>query len=641
MKLTNRTVIFIILSVAVILRFFNYPEIPFTHDEFSALFRLQFDSFSDLIEKGIKTDGHPAGVQVFLYYWTKLFGSEAWVVKLPFTVLGILSVWLTYIIGRKWFNESVGLISSAYVASIQFTVMYSQMARPYISGLFLSLLMIYFWSNLIMNPDRNFVRNFTMYIISSALCAYNHHFSLLFAAIVGISGIFLIQRRFLMKYMLAGVLIFVLYIPHLRIFFYQLNVGGIEEWLGKPGNDFLIRFLYYVFNYSVIVILITVLIFTFGLAGIRKNEFNKKLVIISFVWFILPIVIGSVYSRYVNAVLQYSVLIFSTPMLFFLLFGFIKEQNSRINLILVSVILVANTLTLIYTRKHYEIFYTSVYEEILKDYEDIRLEGGNTIFIIDSDDRISDYYIERDSIDPGFINYSDAFQDIGAFKDYLEDNSMANDRLFLGCLSFIHPNVVPLIQDYFPAIQVQSDYPGGTTYLFSKGMDRTEKVIDFLDFESVISASWSAIDTSRVIQGEEPVRGNCYLLAGDAEWGPVFSVPLKDVIFNENNFIDISVEARSSGSLEGVVLAASLESKSKTVYWGGTDFRELEPADSASGRWQKFHHSVKMSDIDIKRDDLVLKVYIWNKDRRNLMIDNHKISLRNGNPIIYGLYEKI
>lgn len=185
MKLTNRTVIFIILSVAVILRFFNYPEIPFTHDEFSALFRLQFDSFSDLIEKGIKTDGHPAGVQVFLYYWTKLFGSEAWVVKLPFTVLGILSVWLTYIIGRKWFNESVGLISSAYVASIQFTVMYSQMARPYISGLFLSLLMIYFWSNLIMNPDRNFVRNFTMYIISSALCAYNHHFSLLFAAIVG------------------------------------------------------------------------------------------------------------------------------------------------------------------------------------------------------------------------------------------------------------------------------------------------------------------------------------------------------------------------------------------------------------------------------------------------------------------------
>ena len=178
---------------------------------------------------------------MFLYYWTKLFGSEAWVVKLPFTVLGILSVWLTYIIGRKWFNESVGLISSAYVASIQFTVMYSQMARPYISGLFLSLLMIYFWSNLIMNPDRNFVRNFTMYIISSALCAYNHHFSLLFAAIVGISGIFLIQRRFLMKYMLAGVLIFVLYIPHLRIFFYQLNVGGIEEWLGKPGNDFLIR----------------------------------------------------------------------------------------------------------------------------------------------------------------------------------------------------------------------------------------------------------------------------------------------------------------------------------------------------------------------------------------------------------------
>ena len=65
-------VLVLILLFAAVLRFWNYFEIPFTHDEFSALFRTQFNSFSELIDKGIKIDGHPAGVQMFLYFWVKI-----------------------------------------------------------------------------------------------------------------------------------------------------------------------------------------------------------------------------------------------------------------------------------------------------------------------------------------------------------------------------------------------------------------------------------------------------------------------------------------------------------------------------------------------------------------------------------------
>ncbi len=46
----------------------------------------------ELIEGGVKVDGHPAGIHVFLYYWTKLFGTNEWIVKLPF----IVSVSTTY-----------------------------------------------------------------------------------------------------------------------------------------------------------------------------------------------------------------------------------------------------------------------------------------------------------------------------------------------------------------------------------------------------------------------------------------------------------------------------------------------------------------------------------------------------------------
>jgi uncharacterized membrane protein len=192
-EIINRCILLGIMIVAAVLRFYDYANIPFMHDEFSALFRTQFDSFLELIQKGVKeTDTHPPGIQVFLYYWVKLFGTSEWVVKLPFTLCGLLSVALIYLIAKKWYNETVGLISAAFLASIQYTIMYSQIERPYVSGLFFSLAMVYFWTQLIQNPEKHFYRNSIFYILFSSLCAYNHHFSLLFTAIVGLTGLFLI-----------------------------------------------------------------------------------------------------------------------------------------------------------------------------------------------------------------------------------------------------------------------------------------------------------------------------------------------------------------------------------------------------------------------------------------------------------------
>ena len=641
MKLTNKTIIFLILLIAIILRFFNYFEIPFTHDEFSALFRLNFDSFSNLIEKGVKIDGHPAGIQVFLFYWTKLFGYQEWIVKLPFAIFGVISVYLIYLIGSKWFNETVGLLSAAYISSIQFTVMYSQIARPYISGMFFSLLMVYYWSNLMMSPDNKFNRSSILFIISASLCSYNHHFSLLFAAIVSTSGIFFIQRKLLIKYLLSVLTIFVLYIPHLKIFFYQLSVGGVEVWLGKPQNDFLIEFIYYIFNYSIYAIVLIIGIILFGMFHLKKDTHHLKLIILSFIWFIIPFLIGFFYSKYVSAVLQYSVLIFSFPLLFFFLLGFIRKQNSKVNLILVSAILLTNTLTLIYSRKHYDLFYKSVYKQILTDYKKIKNDNSHTVYIIDSHKKISDFYISKLDIDTDFVNYSDSFPNIKEFKKFLERGIDTNDKLFFGCLSSVSPNIVPLIQDYYPNIEMQNNYFGGTTYLFSKQINKTKNIINHLRFNSAYSKNWSSIDTTKIIPINDTIRDIIYLINPDVEWGPTFSAALNDIINNKNNFIDISVKVKKNEDLDKVILVGSLDSKGKNIYWGGTEFKEFMLPHQEDSDWIIIHHSIKLSDINLNHDDILLKIYIWNNGRKNFIINDFSISLREGNPIIYGLQERI
>jgi len=133
-RVTDTALILIIILTGAVLRFWRLSEIPFTYDEFSAIFRTQFATFHELIEKGVKIDTHPAGVQVFLFYLVKLFGISEAIVKTPFILFGLLSVWLVYLIGKDWFSPATGLVSASFVSFLQFPVMYSQIARPYASG---------------------------------------------------------------------------------------------------------------------------------------------------------------------------------------------------------------------------------------------------------------------------------------------------------------------------------------------------------------------------------------------------------------------------------------------------------------------------------------------------------------------------
>ena len=64
----DHTLLVLILIIAIILRLWDFESISLMNDELSALHRLQFNSFSDLRLYGIRPDGHPAGVQVFLYF---------------------------------------------------------------------------------------------------------------------------------------------------------------------------------------------------------------------------------------------------------------------------------------------------------------------------------------------------------------------------------------------------------------------------------------------------------------------------------------------------------------------------------------------------------------------------------------------
>jgi uncharacterized membrane protein len=640
MKITNRIILGLILITAVILRFYRFHEIPFMHDEFSALFRTDFKSLRDLIENGIKIDGHPAGIQIFLYYWTMLFGKTEWIVKLPFAVMGVLSVWLVYMVAKKWFNETSALISAAYLASIQYTIMYSQIARPYISGLFFSLLMVLFWTDLMNQNIKNFWKKASFYILASVLCAYNHHFSLLFVVITGISGIFLIPRKFIYHYIFCGILIFLFYTPHLGIFFYQLNTGGVGGWLAKPEKSFLIDFLFYIFNYSAISVLLAMGLVLAGFLVIETRQKRKTQYLLFFVWFTLPLLIGYIYSISINAVLQFSVLIFSFYPLFFILFGHARNQKPMINLLIVVIILTTNIVSLITVRDHYNLFYNSSFEKIVVNHAENKKMYGNITSVIDSHKKITQYYLQKHNADSSFI-WFDSFSNEAEFMHFLNNESLHNNYFYFGAWSSNKPNTIPVIRHYFPEIVEEKNYFLGSSYLFRKGENHKAAYSEVLDFTSLPSEYWYSINPQNVSDSVGFDDTRSYFMSSELEWSPTYTRNLTELITHENNYIDVSVKAKSEGEFNEVLLIATLESEGEVVHFSGATFNLFDAPEIRTENWITVFHSLKLADINLKYDDLMLKVFVWNNGRNNFYMDDFSIDVRQGNPFIYGLYEPL
>src|SRR5438046_2566265 len=178
--------LFLILLVAACLRFLHLGETSFSNDELSALTRARFDSFSELVEKGIKVDGHPALVQTMMWYTLHHFGDGVFATRFMFALSGTISIFLIFLLGKRWFGNATGLLSATALASLQFPLLYSQTARPYTIGLMFTLAFAYCWTRLLFNDQKN-KWNIIGYILCGIGCIYIHYFSMMLAGIIGIS----------------------------------------------------------------------------------------------------------------------------------------------------------------------------------------------------------------------------------------------------------------------------------------------------------------------------------------------------------------------------------------------------------------------------------------------------------------------
>lgn len=616
----------VILVISVCMRFYNYAGWSLSNDELSAVYGISLGDFNRMIEEYVRPDFHPAGVQAFMYCWSELFGTSEASLRFPFVVAGVLSVLFSYLVAARWFNKTTGLFVALTICFLEYTILYSQLARPYSFGLLFSLMAAYYWTRILFSEPRE-SRLFPAmgWALALAACMYTHYFSFLFAIVVGATGLFYLKKHNYLVYLLPAAVAVILFLPHLSISLEQFGRGGLSTWLGKPGSGYFMEYLFYSFNNSILlcvviafIVLISIII---NIKWIRSNKFRW----IALVWFIVPFLIGYFYSVYVNPVLQHSILIFSFPFLLIFLFSFFDLKKWKLNFIMLGVLAVVGVYSTVIEKKFYSSQFFGVFKEVAEktagwDKKYGRKNITHTVNVIHPS--YIHYYLDRYPGQGGYLIYDiSGAQYLGRLAEIVDSTN--TEYFMYGWSNTGSPyEIYEIIKQKYPVVVEDHRYFNSAVTLFRKGPARKPLMAEGTGFESMDSIR---IDSSLLVR--QPVHSGqfAYRLDSITEFSPAIETTVSR-LYNNTRFLVVSFWGWHLDNPDAQ-LVLSFEGEVKN--WSSAILGNF----TKSGKWGRAV-LVKKLPAGVQPGDPV-KVYVWNPGKRLVYIDDILVATYPGSDYHY------
>lgn len=134
----NRIALVFVLIIAGIVRLFRLGYRSLWIDEIGQVWvaQLSFPRFW----KGVMTHHGAAPLDYLITKAMLIVGQSDFILRLPAAIWGILAVYWTYRLARRWYSSSTGLLAAGFLALNFFHLTYSQELRFYALFVFLTLL---------------------------------------------------------------------------------------------------------------------------------------------------------------------------------------------------------------------------------------------------------------------------------------------------------------------------------------------------------------------------------------------------------------------------------------------------------------------------------------------------------------------
>lgn len=357
--------IVIILAAGLILRLISLNQSLWLDEAINVNVAQNLD-FISLITKYSLGDFHPPLYHLILKTWIGFFGSSEIIVRIPSVMLGVGTIYTTYLIAKNLFEKKTALIAATLIATAPLHIYYSQEARMYMLAAFSASLSVYFFIKII-KFDSLF--GWFGFIVSTAIMLYTDYLPYLLLPTYIIYLVLnrkRISKNTLISFLPAFIIIFLATLPWFMLFPQQLKNGLLTAsnspaWAKVVGAP------------HISSLILTFVKFTIGRISVDNNLtywilfmpiglFSTLLLILSlfrmtfiraFLWFwlLLPVALAFLTAFFVP-VFSYFRLIFVLPALYILWASAINTINwpRLIRILLLFALIVNLTATVIYLK---------------------------------------------------------------------------------------------------------------------------------------------------------------------------------------------------------------------------------------------------------------------------------------------------
>lgn len=292
--LKRRLLLLLIFAVGFILRLYKWNGYGFWYDE--AFWLIQSVEETIILRR-------PPLFRFLLFLW-EFFGQGEFVLRLLPSILGALSILITYRVGKILFNEKIGLTAAFFMSLSPFHVYYSQELNYYTLVVALSLCSIYY---LIRVLKENRICLWAKFVFFASLLIYTHYLLLFLLAAENIFffSSFGKYKNLLKRWLLSQLTILILWFPYLIFLFIPpilLSVRYEYDWIPRGSLTHIFQ-LFRLFNMGynanfIIHLFSSLLFFPLLITGIFFNlKSNKEEIKLLIIWLSIPMILSILFYK--------------------------------------------------------------------------------------------------------------------------------------------------------------------------------------------------------------------------------------------------------------------------------------------------------------------------------------------------------
>ena len=179
--------------------------------------------------KTTAADFHPPGYYTIIEILYKFAPHTEIVTRLVSIFFFLLTVWMAYLLAKRFKGQTFGLLSAAVVAVNPIFFTYAFEARNYTMFAFAATASVYFLLGLCEKFSK---RNAILFVLFTLLGMYTHYYMLFVLAAEGLF-ILMMDRKIIWKMIGLYTIVGLLFLPWIPFLFGQIKSAGQSYWIGS------------------------------------------------------------------------------------------------------------------------------------------------------------------------------------------------------------------------------------------------------------------------------------------------------------------------------------------------------------------------------------------------------------------------